>query len=147
EAARKRAAGTGGSIAPNSNSAWPLAAIQERETLNEITSEHDVQPTVSAWKREAIEGLSAFFDGGVRVDGRELKRQDSELFEQIGRLKVRGFALPATAPTDRSPVQTQPLEPWRGIRGYFFFTTSNGPTAALKRRRLRRYIEASSSVM
>src|SRR5206468_11178968 len=118
-----------------------------RETLNEITSEHDVQPTVSAWKREAIEGLSAFFDGGVRVDGRELKRQDSELFEQIGRLKVRGFALPATAPTDRSPVQTQPLEPWRGIRGYFFFTTSNGPTAALKRRRLRRYIEASSSVM
>ena len=70
-----------------------MAAIQERETLNEITSEHDVQPTVSAWKREAIEGLSAFFAGGVRVDGRELKRQDSELFEQIGRLKVRGFAL------------------------------------------------------
>jgi transposase-like protein len=66
-----------------------LAAIQERRTLNEIASEHDVHPTqVSAWKRQAVEGLSAFFAGGVRVDGQALKRQDSELFEQIGRSKM-----------------------------------------------------------
>jgi hypothetical protein len=32
--------------------------------------------------------LSAFFDGSIRVDGQELKRQESELFEQIGRLKM-----------------------------------------------------------
>jgi transposase-like protein len=66
-----------------------LEAIQERRTLNEIASEHGVHPTqVSAWKRQALESLSTFFDGGVRVDGQELKRQESELFEQIGRLKM-----------------------------------------------------------
>src|SRR5947209_6450559 len=66
-----------------------LEAIQERRTLNEIASEHGVHPTqVSAWKRQALESLSACFEGGVRVDGQELKRQQSELFEQIGRLKM-----------------------------------------------------------
>jgi hypothetical protein len=30
----------------------------------------------------------AIFEGGLRVDGPELKRQESELFEQIGRLKM-----------------------------------------------------------
>ena len=51
--------------------------------------EYGVHPTqVSAWKRQAIENLSVFFDGDVRVDGNTLKRQESELFEQIGRLKM-----------------------------------------------------------
>ena len=45
-------------------------------------------PQVSAWKRQALESLSAFFEGGVALDGPELKRQESELFEQIGRLKM-----------------------------------------------------------
>jgi transposase-like protein len=66
-----------------------LEAIQERRTLNEIAVEHGVHPTqVSAWKRQVLESLSTFFDGGIRVDGSELKRQESELFEQIGRLKM-----------------------------------------------------------
>jgi transposase-like protein len=66
-----------------------LEAIQERRTINEIASEHGVHPTqVSAWKRQVLESLSALFDGGLRVDGQELKRQESELFEQIGRLKM-----------------------------------------------------------
>ena len=66
-----------------------LEAIQERRTLNEIASEHGVHPTqVSAWKRQALESLGAVFEGGLRVDGPELKRQESELFEQIGRLKM-----------------------------------------------------------
>ena len=66
-----------------------LEAIQERRTLNEIASEHGAHPTqVSAWKRQAVESLTAFFEGDVRVDGQELKRQEGELFEQIGRLKM-----------------------------------------------------------
>ena len=66
-----------------------LEAIQERRTLNEIASEHGVHPTqVSAWKGQALESLTAFFDGSIRVDGQELKRQECELFEQIGRLKM-----------------------------------------------------------
>jgi putative transposase len=62
-----------------------------------------VHPTqVSAWKRQALESLSAFFEGGLRGEGPELKRQESERFEQIGRLKMElewlkkstgGFAL------------------------------------------------------
>ena len=66
-----------------------LEAIQERRTTNEIAGEYGVHPTqVSAWKRQAVENLSVFFDGDVRVDGNALKRQESELFEQIGRLKM-----------------------------------------------------------
>jgi transposase len=66
-----------------------LEAIQERRTLNEIASEHGVHPAqVSAWKSQALESLSALFDGGLHGDGQELKRQESELFEQIGRLKM-----------------------------------------------------------
>jgi transposase-like protein len=66
-----------------------LEAIQERRTINEIAGEYGVHPTqVSAWKRQAVENLSVFFDGDVRVDGNALKRQESELFEQIGRLKM-----------------------------------------------------------
>jgi transposase len=66
-----------------------LEAIQERRTINEIATEYGVHPTqVSAWKRQAVENLSVFFDGDVRVDGNALKRQESELFEQIGRLKM-----------------------------------------------------------
>ena len=66
-----------------------LEAIQERRTTNEIADEYGVHPTqVSAWKRQAVENLSVFFDGDVRVDGNALKRQESELFEQIGRLKM-----------------------------------------------------------
>jgi hypothetical protein len=38
---------------------------------------------VSAWKRQAVESLSAFFDGMARPQAPE-----SELFEQIGRLKM-----------------------------------------------------------
>jgi transposase-like protein len=66
-----------------------LEAIQERRTINEIAGEYGVHPTqVSAWRRQAVENLSVFFDGDVRVDGNALKRQESELFEQIGRLKM-----------------------------------------------------------
>jgi transposase-like protein len=66
-----------------------LEAIQERRTVNEIASEYGVHPTqVSAWKRQAIESLRGLFEGGVPVDGAELKRQEGELFEQIGRLKM-----------------------------------------------------------
>ena len=79
-----------------------LEALREHRTLNGLASEHGVHPTqVSAWKRRALESLCAFFEGGVRVDRQELKRQGSELVEQIDRLKmelewlkkVRGSAL------------------------------------------------------
>ena len=66
-----------------------MEAIQERRTINEIAGEYGVHPTqVSAWKRQAVENLSVFFDGDVRVHGNALKRQESELFEQIGRIKM-----------------------------------------------------------
>jgi putative transposase len=96
-----------------------LEAIQERRTLNEIASDHGVHPTqVSAWKRQALESLTTFFEGDVRVDGPELKRQESELFEQIGRLKMElewlkkstGLCARATAPVDQPACQAEPVE-------------------------------------
>ena len=66
-----------------------LEALREHRTLNGLASEHGVHTTqVSAWKRRALESLCAFFEGGVRVDRQALKRQGSELVEQIDRLKM-----------------------------------------------------------
>src|ERR1700731_2734182 len=68
-----------------------LEAIQERRTINEIAAEYGVHPTqVSAWKRQAVESLSAFFDGGVRVDGNACKRQESGLFQAARQAMISG---------------------------------------------------------
>lgn len=89
-----------------------LEAVQERRTLDEIASEHGVHPTeVSAWKRQALESLSTLFDDGAQVDGPELKRQEGELFEQIGRFKKRtGLPARAPAPVDRAECPVEPVE-------------------------------------
>jgi hypothetical protein len=66
---------------------------------------------VSAWKRQAVESLSAFFDGMARPQAPE-----SELFEQIGRLKMelewlkKKYGARPAAGADRPEVQTEYLQ-------------------------------------
>ena len=65
-----------------------LEAIKEQKTINEIASAYQVHPTqVRNWKTKLV-------DEGPTVFGRNLARQlqaqenrETELYEQIGRLK------------------------------------------------------------
>lgn len=66
-----------------------LDAIRGTGTLNEISSQYRVHPNqVSKWKKEAIDGLKDVFSKGVKHRGRDESQLRSELYQQIGQLKV-----------------------------------------------------------
>ena len=64
-----------------------LAALKEQETSSELASRFGVHPTqIRHWKRQLLQGA-----GGIFADGRKRDNNtpdQSELFEQIGRLKM-----------------------------------------------------------
>jgi transposase-like protein len=65
-----------------------LEAVKERETVSQIAKRFGVHPTqVNQWKRKLLEDASALFD---RENGRARTEafETTELYEQIGRLKM-----------------------------------------------------------
>ncbi len=67
-----------------------LAAVKEQETVSVLASKYAVHPTqVHQWKRQLLEGAAEVFGEGK---GSRVKSDDgcstSELYEQIGRLKM-----------------------------------------------------------
>jgi len=66
-----------------------LAAIKGEKTINEIASLYGVHPNqVMSWKRQAVEVIPDAFSGKrarAEKDDEELK---SQLYQQIGQLKV-----------------------------------------------------------
>ncbi len=66
-----------------------LEAIKNQKTINEIASEHGIHPNlVSTWKQELLQGLESLFRQPNSKDQREHEALQSELYEQIGRLKM-----------------------------------------------------------
>jgi transposase len=65
-----------------------LAAVKEMRTMSELASQFDVHPTqIHKWKRRLVEGAEELFTrpGDDRQgDNAEV----TELYEQIGRLKM-----------------------------------------------------------
>lgn len=60
-----------------------------RQTVQEIASKHQVPPNqVSAWKRQAIEGLSEVFSNGGDRERRDRESEVHELHAKIGQLTV-----------------------------------------------------------
>ena len=61
-----------------------LEALREQDTVQKIASRHKVHPNqVSAWKRQALEGLSGVFEvGGKR--GEEHDKTIRDLHAKIG---------------------------------------------------------------
>jgi len=66
-----------------------MEAAKEGKTINQIAGEHGVHPNqVSQWKRHLVEEGPKLFSSGNGRQERELASQQTELFEQIGRLKM-----------------------------------------------------------
>jgi len=66
-----------------------LEAAKGLKTLNELSSQYGVHPNqISGWKRELLEGGAAVFCSNSARQLREQEALQTELYEQIGRLKV-----------------------------------------------------------
>jgi transposase-like protein len=66
-----------------------LEAAKGQKTLSELSRETGIHPNqISSWKRQLLEGGADLFErNGTRKD-QALAKQEAELYEQIGRLKM-----------------------------------------------------------
>ena len=76
-----------------------LEALRERETVQAITARYEVHPNqVSAWKRQAVEGLEEVFSQPGSKRGGEHDATIRDLHAKIGELTVeRDFFLRGSA--------------------------------------------------
>ena len=66
-----------------------LEAIKNQRTLAEIASEYGIHPNqVSRWKQQMLQELPHLFDNGRSKKDVEKEQLVSELYRQIGQLKV-----------------------------------------------------------
>ena len=66
-----------------------LEAIKGERTVAEIASESGVHPNqISTWKKQALEELPNIFSGGRKKQEQSSEELESELYKQIGQLKV-----------------------------------------------------------
>jgi putative transposase len=66
-----------------------LEAAKGQKTLYELASEHEVHPNqISTWKRQLLDGGPSLFGQNGAHAQHEQEVLQTELFEQIGRLKM-----------------------------------------------------------
>ena len=66
-----------------------LEALRGDRTIQEIAGEHKVHPNqVSAWKRQAVDGLCEVFSNGAERDRRDHEAEVRDLHAKIGQLTV-----------------------------------------------------------
>jgi len=67
-----------------------LAAAKEQQTISQLSSEFSLHPTqISDWKKQLLEKGKTVFQSNQSNGKRKLQViQESELYEQIGRLKM-----------------------------------------------------------
>jgi transposase-like protein len=66
-----------------------LEAIKGEQTLAEIATHYGVHPTqISQWKKQVLAGLPSLLDAKSKKDKGTESQAESELYEEIGRLKV-----------------------------------------------------------
>ena len=66
-----------------------LEAAKGLKTLNELSSQYGVHSNqISSWKRELLEGGVTVFSSNSTRQLREQEAMQTELYEQIGRLKM-----------------------------------------------------------
>jgi transposase len=70
-----------------------LQAIKEEKTVTALCQEHQLFPAqIKEWKQQLLDHLPAAFDGGKVAKESStpalITQRETELFEQIGRLKM-----------------------------------------------------------
>ncbi len=66
-----------------------LEAVKGLKTVNQIAGEYSVHPNqVSTWKKQLLAEGPAVFGNGPDKAGQEQAMRETELYEQIGRLKM-----------------------------------------------------------
>lgn len=66
-----------------------LEAIKEIKTVNEIASHYNVHPTqVRKWRKQLMTEGPTVFGSSISKQLQEQEARETELFEQIGRLKM-----------------------------------------------------------
>jgi transposase len=66
-----------------------LAALKENRTVNEIASKFNVHPTlIHGWRKLLVAGAESVFADGAKAVTADAEALQSELYEQIGRLKM-----------------------------------------------------------
>lgn len=66
-----------------------LEALRGDKTVQEIAGKHQVHPNqVSAWKRQALDGLSAVFSNGPAQERQDHETEIRGLHAKIGQLTV-----------------------------------------------------------
>jgi transposase-like protein len=75
-----------------------LEAIKEQKTLSELSHQFEVHPvTISKWKTEFLENMSAAFDRESRPSKEKDSKDMDKLYAQIGQLKVENDFLKKSA--------------------------------------------------
>ena len=65
-----------------------LAAVRGDKTINELAGLHDVHPTlIHSWKKQLLVSAEELFAGGTKAPSADHEALQSQLYEQIGRLK------------------------------------------------------------
>lgn len=66
-----------------------IEAIKGEKTLAEIASHYQVHPNqITKWKKQALEILAKSFNGKRKKADLTGEQKESELYQQIGQLKV-----------------------------------------------------------
>jgi transposase len=66
-----------------------LEALRGDKTVQEIAARHQVHPNqVSAWKRQAVDGLSEVFSNGADHERQDREGEIRDLHAKIGQLTV-----------------------------------------------------------
>lgn len=66
-----------------------LEALRGDKTVQEIAAKHQVHPNqVSAWKKQALEGLSVVFSNGPGLERQDHETEIRDLHAKIGQLTV-----------------------------------------------------------
>ena len=66
-----------------------LEALRGDKTVQELAAKHEVHPNqVSAWKRQALDGLSEVFSNGADRERQDHETEIRDLHAKIGQLTV-----------------------------------------------------------